>query len=160
MRAPTSGAAYTRGQRARSRSADRKGQRRRDERAEAERGPGWKYVNVRRYFAFLEHSIDKGTQFAVNGRTIFLRWTVNDCEFPLTGYAPCDTNAGRLKFLLCMVGEASKVTRKLKGRFPQDYPLSVVEDTFSALSKKQTQYAAQARAQLQRRPTGQSAQVR
>jgi hypothetical protein len=77
-----------------------------------------------------------------------------------TGYAPCDTNAGRLKFLLCMVGEASKVTRKLKGRFPQDYPLSVVEDTFSALSKKQTQYAAQARAQLQRRPTGQSAQVR
>jgi hypothetical protein len=77
-----------------------------------------------------------------------------------TGYAPCDTNAGRLKFLLCMVGEASKVTRKLKGRFPQDYPLSLVEDTFSALSKKQTQYAAQARAQLQRRPTSQSAQVR
>jgi phage tail sheath protein FI len=25
----------------------------------------WKYVNLRRYFAYLEHSIDKGTQFAV-----------------------------------------------------------------------------------------------
>src|SRR5206468_3385651 len=25
----------------------------------------WKYINVRRYFAYLEHSIDKGTQFAV-----------------------------------------------------------------------------------------------
>jgi phage tail sheath protein FI len=27
--------------------------------------PEWKYVNVRRYFAYLEHSIDKGTQWAV-----------------------------------------------------------------------------------------------
>jgi phage tail sheath protein FI len=27
--------------------------------------PEWKYVNVRRYFACLEHSIDKGTQWAV-----------------------------------------------------------------------------------------------
>jgi len=27
--------------------------------------PEWKYVNLRRYFAYLEHSIDKGTQFAV-----------------------------------------------------------------------------------------------
>lgn len=27
--------------------------------------PEWKYLNVRRYFAFLEHSIDKGTQWAV-----------------------------------------------------------------------------------------------
>ena len=27
--------------------------------------PEWKYVNIRRYFAFLEHSIDKGTQWAV-----------------------------------------------------------------------------------------------
>jgi phage tail sheath protein FI len=27
--------------------------------------PEWKYVNLRRYFAFLEHSIDKGTQWAV-----------------------------------------------------------------------------------------------
>ena len=25
----------------------------------------WKYVNLRRYFAYLEHSIDRGTQFAV-----------------------------------------------------------------------------------------------
>jgi uncharacterized protein len=27
--------------------------------------PEWKYVNVRRYFAYLEHSIDKGMQWAV-----------------------------------------------------------------------------------------------
>jgi phage tail sheath protein FI len=27
--------------------------------------PEWKYVNLRRYFAYLEHSIDKGTQWAV-----------------------------------------------------------------------------------------------
>jgi phage tail sheath protein FI len=27
--------------------------------------PEWKYISVRRYFAYLEHSIDKGTQFAV-----------------------------------------------------------------------------------------------
>ena len=27
--------------------------------------PEWKYVNVRRYFAYLERSIDKGTQWAV-----------------------------------------------------------------------------------------------
>lgn len=27
--------------------------------------PEWKYVNVRRYFIYLEHSIDRGTQWAV-----------------------------------------------------------------------------------------------
>jgi len=27
--------------------------------------PEWKYVNLRRYFAYLEHSLDKGTQWAV-----------------------------------------------------------------------------------------------
>jgi hypothetical protein len=27
--------------------------------------PEWKYINVRRYFAYVEHSIDKGTQWAV-----------------------------------------------------------------------------------------------
>ncbi|RKH87887.1 phage tail sheath subtilisin-like domain-containing protein, partial [Corallococcus sp. AB038B] len=27
--------------------------------------PEWKYVNLRRYFAYLERSIDKGTQWAV-----------------------------------------------------------------------------------------------
>jgi phage tail sheath protein FI len=27
--------------------------------------PEWKYVNLRRYFAFLEHSVDRGTQWAV-----------------------------------------------------------------------------------------------
>jgi phage tail sheath protein FI len=36
--------------------------------------PQWKYVNLRRYFAYLEHSIDSGTQWAVfepNGETLW-----------------------------------------------------------------------------------------
>jgi uncharacterized protein len=45
--------------------------------------PEWKYVNLRRYFAFLEHSIDKSTQWAVfepNGERLWanLRRTVSD----------------------------------------------------------------------------------
>ena len=43
----------------------------------------WKYVNLRRYFAYLEHSIDKGTQFAVfepNGDILWatVRRTIED----------------------------------------------------------------------------------
>ncbi|MDH3249964.1 MAG: phage tail sheath subtilisin-like domain-containing protein [Acidimicrobiia bacterium] len=46
----------------------------------------WKYVPLRRYFAFLEHSIDKGTQWAVfepNGRILWskVRRTVEDFLF-------------------------------------------------------------------------------
>ena len=45
--------------------------------------PEWKYVNLRRYFAYLEHSIDKATQWAVfepNGDKLWanLRRTVSD----------------------------------------------------------------------------------
>jgi len=45
--------------------------------------PEWKYVNLRRYFAYLEHSIDKGTQFAVfepNGDALWanVRRTIED----------------------------------------------------------------------------------
>lgn len=45
--------------------------------------PEWKYVNVRRLFAFIEHSIDKGTQWAVfeaNGPRLWanIRRTVED----------------------------------------------------------------------------------
>jgi phage tail sheath protein FI len=45
--------------------------------------PEWKYVNLRRYFAYLEHSIDKGTQFAVfepNGDALWanIRRTISD----------------------------------------------------------------------------------
>jgi Glycosyl hydrolases family 2, sugar binding domain/Glycosyl hydrolases family 2/Glycosyl hydrolases family 2, TIM barrel domain len=32
----------------------------------------------------------KGTQFMVNGRPVFLRGTLNNCEFPLTGYPSMD----------------------------------------------------------------------
>lgn len=45
--------------------------------------PEWKYVNLRRYFAYLEHSIDKGTQWAVfepNGENLWanVRRTIED----------------------------------------------------------------------------------
>ncbi len=45
--------------------------------------PEWKYVNLRRYFAYLEHSIDKGTQWAVfepNGPHLWdnIRHTISD----------------------------------------------------------------------------------
>ena len=48
--------------------------------------PEWKYVNLRRYFAYLEHSIDKGTQWAVfepNGEALWanIRRTVEDFLF-------------------------------------------------------------------------------
>jgi phage tail sheath protein FI len=48
--------------------------------------PEWKYVNLRRYFAFLEHSIDKGTQWAVfepNGERLWsnIRITISDFLF-------------------------------------------------------------------------------
>ena len=45
--------------------------------------PEWKYLNVRRYFAYLERSIDKGTQWAVfepNGEQLWanVRRTIED----------------------------------------------------------------------------------
>ena len=45
--------------------------------------PEWKYVNLRRYFNYLEHSIDKGTQWAVfepNGERLWanVRRTIED----------------------------------------------------------------------------------
>jgi hypothetical protein len=43
-------------------------------------------------FAMREFTI-RGTQFIVNGRPVFLRGTVNNCEFPLTGYPPMDVAA-------------------------------------------------------------------
>ena len=48
--------------------------------------PEWKYVNLRRYFAYLEHSIDKGTQWAVfepNGERLWanMRITITDFLF-------------------------------------------------------------------------------
>jgi phage tail sheath protein FI len=48
--------------------------------------PEWKYVNLRRYFAYLEHSIDKGTQWAVfepNGERLWanVRQTIVDFLF-------------------------------------------------------------------------------
>jgi phage tail sheath protein FI len=36
--------------------------------------PEWKYVNLRRYFAYLEHSIDKGTQWVVFENNSEILW--------------------------------------------------------------------------------------
>ena len=48
--------------------------------------PEWKYVNLRRYFAYLERSIDRGTQWAVfepNGEALWanVRQTIQDFLF-------------------------------------------------------------------------------
>jgi len=48
--------------------------------------PEWKYVNLRRYFAYLEHSIDRGTQWAVfepNGEALWdnVRRTIDSFLF-------------------------------------------------------------------------------
>ena len=48
--------------------------------------PEWKYVNLRRYFAYVEHSIDRGTQWAVfepNGEQLWanVRTTIYDFLF-------------------------------------------------------------------------------
>ena len=48
--------------------------------------PEWKYVNIRRYFAYIERSIDKGTQWAVfepNGEALWanVRRTIEDFLF-------------------------------------------------------------------------------
>jgi phage tail sheath protein FI len=91
--------------------------------------PEWKYISVRRYFAYLEHSVDKGTQWAVfenNNEALWanIRRTVEDFLFnewrsgALMGTKPeeaffvrCDRSTmtqndldnGRL---ICMVGVA------------------------------------------------------
>lgn len=43
-------------------------------------------------FGMREFTI-RGTQFLVNGRPVFLRGTLNNCEFPLTGYPSMDLTA-------------------------------------------------------------------
>jgi hypothetical protein len=40
----------------------------------------------------------KGTRFEVNGRPVFLRGTVENCVFPLTGYAPMDVASWKRVF--------------------------------------------------------------
>ena len=42
-----------------------------------------------------------GKHFEVNGRQVFLRGTVNNCEFPLTGYANMDVPAWERIFRIC-----------------------------------------------------------
>jgi hypothetical protein len=42
-----------------------------------------------------------GKQFAINGQTTFLRGTVENCVFPLTGYAPMDEASWERVFRIC-----------------------------------------------------------
>jgi hypothetical protein len=42
-----------------------------------------------------------GKQFQINGKPVFLRGTVNNCEFPLTGYANMDLPAWERIFRIC-----------------------------------------------------------
>jgi phage tail sheath protein FI len=51
--------------------------------------PEWKYVNVRRYFIYLEHSIDQGTQWAVfepNGEALWARVRATISDFLQTEF--------------------------------------------------------------------------
>jgi uncharacterized protein len=51
--------------------------------------PEWKYVNLRRYFAYLEHSIDKGTQWAVfepNGERLWANVRRSIADFLLNEF--------------------------------------------------------------------------
>lgn len=43
----------------------------------------------------------QGTRFLVNGREVFLRGTVENCDFPLTGYAPMDLDDWQRVFKIC-----------------------------------------------------------
>jgi phage tail sheath protein FI len=48
--------------------------------------PEWKYVGIRRYFAYLEHSIERGTQWTVfepNGEVLWARVQRNIEDFLL-----------------------------------------------------------------------------
>ena len=43
----------------------------------------------------------KGKWFYVNGRKTMLRGTVENCDFPLTGYAPMDVESWERVFRIC-----------------------------------------------------------
>ena len=43
----------------------------------------------------------KGKWFYVNGHKIMLRGTVENCDFPLTGYAPMDVSSWEIVFRIC-----------------------------------------------------------
>ncbi|MDR1526106.1 MAG: beta-glucuronidase [Dysgonamonadaceae bacterium] len=53
-----------------------------------------------RTFGMREFTIE-GKYFHINGRPVVLRGTVENCDFPLTGYAPMDTSAWLRVFRIC-----------------------------------------------------------
>ncbi len=53
-----------------------------------------------RTFGMREFSI-KGKTFHINGRPVLLRGTVENCDFPLTGYPPMDVESWERVFRIC-----------------------------------------------------------
>ncbi len=51
------------------------------------------YVDTRSVEFGLREFTHRGTQFAINGKTLFLRGKHDACVFPFTGYAPMDTES-------------------------------------------------------------------
>lgn len=61
---------------------------------------GDKLAEETRQFGMREFTID-GKYFYVNGRKVMLRGTVENCCFPLTGYAPMDVPSWERVFRIC-----------------------------------------------------------
>jgi len=76
-------------------------------RAHASSDPEWKYLNVRRYFAFLERSIERGTQWAVfenNGDALWanVRRTIEDFLYNEWRQSTCSgTKPDQAYFVRC-----------------------------------------------------------
>jgi hypothetical protein len=61
---------------------------------------GDNYATAVRQFGMREFTIE-GKYFHINGRPVVLRGTVENCDFPLTGYAPMDTASWIRVFRIC-----------------------------------------------------------
>lgn len=62
------------------------------------------------------------------------------CEPLNTGYAPCGNGRDSLKYVICMVTEADRLARSVKGILPASYPLSLPEYMVGTLTRRQTEY--------------------
>ena len=61
---------------------------------------GKEKMEYSKQFGMREFTI-RGKYFYVNGRPVVLRGTVENCDFPLTGYAPMDTASWMRVFRIC-----------------------------------------------------------
>jgi len=62
------------------------------------------------------------------------------CDPLVTGYAPCPDGPQRVDYIACMVREADRLARSLKGRLPDDYPVAAGEVTLGALNDLRRPY--------------------